>query len=167
MKIIASLAVSALAQDGRGFNYGEFTDYDLPTDGFSGSYGFDDSYGGGFYDYGAFESVIAEAVAEAIAAEEVAADQLIDTGRETIAEAAAAEEIAADQLVESGRERPNNTEEEEDRYFFTTTTTTSTTTTTTTTTKVSTGNTCWKCDQMTFATCATSGEYEDCELGDS
>lgn len=54
----------------------------------------------------------------------------------------------------------------EERYFFTTTTTTSTTTTTTTTTSISFGDTCWKCDQMTYANCALKGSYEQCEMGD-
>merc|ERR1739838_68435 len=44
----------------------------------------------------------------------------------------------------------------EERYFFTTTTTTS----------ISFGGTCWKCDQMTYANCATLGSYETCEAGD-
>jgi len=53
----------------------------------------------------------------------------------------------------------------EERYFFTTTTTTSTTTTTTTTTSINFGDTCWKCDQKTYANCALDGEFETCEMG--
>lgn len=52
----------------------------------------------------------------------------------------------------------------DERYFFTTVTTT--TTTTTTTTGAVLGNSCWKCDAMSYATCASSGEYQTCQSGD-
>ena len=49
------------------------------------------------------------------------------------------------------------------RYVVATTTTTPTTTTTAPTTTVSTtGEGCWKCDAMTFASCATSGQWQQC-----
>ena len=49
------------------------------------------------------------------------------------------------------------------RYVVATTTTTPTTTTTyTTTTTQTTGEGCWKCDAMTFSSCATSGQWQQC-----
>lgn len=55
-------------------------------------------------------------------------------------------------------------EPEEERYFFTTQTTTTTTPTTTTTVVM--GDKCWKCDAMTYATCASTGSFQECPLGD-
>ena len=50
------------------------------------------------------------------------------------------------------------------RYVVATTTNTPplTTTTPTTTTTQATGEGCWKCDAMTFATCATQGQWQQC-----
>lgn len=50
------------------------------------------------------------------------------------------------------------------RYVLATTTTTTTlsTTTATTTTTAASGDGCWKCDAMTFASCATSGYFQTC-----
>jgi len=48
----------------------------------------------------------------------------------------------------------------EERYFFTTTTTTSTTTTTTTTTTAASVRKCWKCDAMSYTSCAANGKYQ-------
>lgn len=56
--------------------------------------------------------------------------------------------------------------DDEERYFFTTTTSTTTTTTTTTTITVPPGTTCWKCDQMSYAGCASNGDFETCHMGD-
>jgi len=53
---------------------------------------------------------------------------------------------------------------DEERYFFTPSATTTTTTTTTTT--LGDGVKCWKCDAMTFATCASGGSWQTCPLGD-
>jgi len=54
---------------------------------------------------------------------------------------------------------------DEERYFFTTSSTTTSTTSTTTTT-LSDGVKCWKCDAMTYATCASTGSWQLCPLGD-
>jgi len=56
-------------------------------------------------------------------------------------------------------------ETEEERYFFTTSPTTTSTTSTTTTT-LGDGVKCWKCDAMTYATCASGGSWQTCPLGD-
>jgi len=49
------------------------------------------------------------------------------------------------------------------RYVVATTTTTPSTTTTAPTTTVNTvGEGCWKCDAMTFSSCATSGQWQQC-----
>jgi len=60
MRLITSLAVSAIAQDDRGFDYG-FGDYDLSA--FDDEYGFYDSYGDQ-YDYiaNAFDTNVLETV---------------------------------------------------------------------------------------------------------
>jgi hypothetical protein len=56
---------------------------------------------------------------------------------------------------------------EEERYFFTTATTTTTAIVTTTPPiGPSPGGSCWKCDQMSFATCASNGVVEHCHDGD-
>jgi len=74
--------------------------------------------------------------------------------------------------VGAGRETEVAAAEDEDekakgeRYFFTTSTTTTTKPTTLTTVTVKPGNNCWKCDQMTYALCASEGSYKTCELGD-
>jgi len=54
---------------------------------------------------------------------------------------------------------------DEERYFFTTSPTTTSTTSTTTTT-LGPGTKCWKCDAMTYATCASSGSWQTCPKGD-
>ena len=53
----------------------------------------------------------------------------------------------------------------EERYFFTTVTTTTTTAATTTFPSLA-GNSCWKCDAMTYTKCASTGTFETCTLGD-
>lgn len=55
---------------------------------------------------------------------------------------------------------------DEERYFFTTVLGTTTTLATTTTTLPVQGTSCWKCDEMTYTTCASGGEYTFCESGD-
>jgi len=55
---------------------------------------------------------------------------------------------------------------DEERYFFTTVTTPTTTTTTTTTTPTPKTNSCWKCDQMSYAGCAANGVFTFCHDGD-
>lgn len=75
--------------------------------------------------------------------------------------------------VGAGRETEVAADEDEDekakgeRYFFTTATTTTPPITTVTTVTALPGNNCWKCDQMTYALCASEGSYKTCELGDS
>ena len=60
---------------------------------------------------------------------------------------------------------PDVIDNKESRYFFTTSTTT-TSTTTTTTAQQNVGMSCWKCDAMTYASCASNGRYEECQPGD-
>lgn len=54
-----------------------------------------------------------------------------------------------------------------ERYFFTTSTTTTTSTTPVPTTSISELEACWKCDQMSYSECASSGEYTFCSLGEA
>jgi hypothetical protein len=56
--------------------------------------------------------------------------------------------------------------EDSERYFFTVTSTTTTTPPPTTTTLPLSGTSCWKCDAMTYATCASGGRMELCPSGD-
>lgn len=70
-----------------------------------------------------------------------------------------------DQAAEAEREAEEDDERKGERYFFTQASTTSTTTTTTTQTPPD-GSSCWKCDQMTYASCASEGDIELCQKGD-
>jgi hypothetical protein len=65
----------------------------------------------------------------------------------------------------ANRDAEEDDERKGERYFFTQAATTSTTTTTTTHTPVG-GDSCWKCDQMTYADCAAKGRIETCQKGD-
>jgi len=53
-----------------------------------------------------------------------------------------------------------------ERYFFTAATTTTVTVVTVPVATVDSVQQCWKCDAMTYATCASGGSYENCGLGD-
>lgn len=140
MKVLAStLAAIALAQENAGDDGRAFD-----AAGF-GDYelsAFDDLYGFGgsnyYYD-------------DAFAATYEATDDAVGANRES----ANAAETGDDEKAK------------ENRYFFTATQTGTTVTVKTTpiTTADSTRK-CWKCDAMTYATCASSGGYEDCPLGD-
>lgn len=56
---------------------------------------------------------------------------------------------------------------DEERYFFTVVPVVTTTPNTPApTTTVQSGQKCWKCDAMTYASCASTGYYETCPLGD-
>lgn len=142
MKVFTSaLAVTAVvAQDAgdgsRGFDYGGFDSYDLSA--------FDDSYGFGGSDYYGFDE---NAYSDNYGVEDADA---VGAGRET--------EVAAD-AAEDDDERKG------ERYFFTTVATTAATSAATTTTVAGT-NHCWKCDAMSYATCASAGAYQNCPLGD-
>jgi len=65
----------------------------------------------------------------------------------------------------ANRDAEEDDERKGERYFFTQPTTTSTTTTTTVATVIS-GDSCWKCDQMSYADCAAKGDIEKCQKGD-
>lgn len=57
--------------------------------------------------------------------------------------------------------------ENDERYFFVTTTPGTPGTTTPTTTTTVPGASCWKCDQMTYADCASNGDLNLCHPGDT
>jgi len=118
MKILFSLAASALAQFGGLASEGEkaFDFSAFESDGFNYDYGYDASAGYYYYD-------------------------------------------------DASAGRPGASVDDE-RYFFTATPATTTTTTGTTLTITSTGSSCWKCDAMTFVSCASEGQMETCRLGD-
>lgn len=59
-----------------------------------------------------------------------------------------------------------DTPQEDERYFFTVPPPVVTVPTVPITTQPSPGQKCWKCDAMTYATCASTGSYEECPLGD-
>ena len=79
---------------------------------------------------------------------------------------------ASDDAVGTNRESANaadagdDDKAKENRYFFTNNSNGPTTTTKVTTKTTVSNRKCWKCDAMTYATCASSGGYEDCPLGD-
>jgi len=104
---------------------------------------FDDSYGFGGENYYGFDE---NAYSDNYGVDDAAA---VGAGRES--------EVAAD----AGDE---DDERKGERYFFTPSATTTTTTTTTTT--ITPGIKCWKCDAMSYATCASAGSWQTCPLGD-
>jgi len=65
----------------------------------------------------------------------------------------------------ANRDAEEDDERKGERYFFTQPTTTSTTSTTTVVTTIP-GDSCWKCDQMSYADCAAKGDIEKCQKGD-
>lgn len=139
MKVFTSaLAVTAVVaqEEARGFDYGGFDSYDLSA--------FDDSYGFGGQDYYGFDE---NAYSDNYGLGDADA---VGAGRETAVAADAAED---------------DDERKGERYFFTTVATTPGTSTATTATVAGT-NHCWKCDAMTYATCASGGSYQTCPLGD-
>merc|ERR1712176_571115 len=104
---------------------------------------FDDSYGFGGENYYGFDE---NDYSDNYGVDDAAA---VGAGRES--------EVAAD----AGDE---DDERKGERYFFTPSATTTTTTTTTTT--ITPGIKCWKCDAMSYATCASAGSWQTCPLGD-
>jgi len=136
MKLLASLAIAVLAQQSQ------------DATGSVDERGFD--YGGfGDYDLSAFDS-------------SYGFDDSYTGVYDYSADVAPAEATAGRETEVDGDESDKRKGE---RYFFTTATTTTTTTTTTTAT-VDSVQQCWKCDAMTYATCASGGDYENCSLGD-
>jgi len=110
-------------------------------------------------------AALAEATAQAEAMAQEAAEGLaVELAAELAAEREAA--AVADELVDSLNLAGNDGfVASEERYFFTQSATTSTTTTTTTT-QPNNGDSCWKCDEMSFTNCATNGVPELCKNGD-